>query len=286
MAKLIPGCIGLCLAASLLLAQTAVQTKVNPKDQQQYVWIPAGTFTMGCSPSDHNCAADESPAHSVEITKGFWIGQTPVTVSAWKIYRAAAGKPALPALDEFGRKLNEAAADDKQPVVEATWDDGSGYCGWAGMRLPSEAEWEYAARAGTNTETYAWLADVAWYADNSGRKPMISEALSHEDLTKYPKRLFSNGNGPHDVKQKKPNAWGLYDMLGNVWEWVADYYAPDYYNSKVAVNPPGPAKGSQRVLRGGAWDSVPSSVRASYRRTNPPGDRVNDFGFRCVGDLP
>ena len=263
-----------------------MQTKVNPKDQQQYVWIPPGRFSMGCSPTDHNCAADENPAHPVEITKGFWLGQTPVTVGAWKNYRAATGKPALPAQDEFGRKLNEGSGDNNQPVVEATWDDATGYCAWAGMRLPSEAQWEYAARAGTNSETYAWLANVAWYADNSGKKPFDGTGLFHEDSAKYPRRLFANGNGPRNVKLKDPNAWGLYDMLGNVWEWVQDYYAPDYYNSKVVADPPGPAKGSQRVLRGGAWDSVPANVRVSYRLTNPPGDRVNDFGFRCAGDLP
>src|SRR5436309_385606 len=106
-----------CLALT-----AAAQTKVNPKDLQQYVSIPPGKFTMGCSPADRNCAPDESPAHPVEIARGFWIGQTPVTVGAWKHYRVATGKPALPAADEFGRKLNEATGDDNQPVVSETWD--------------------------------------------------------------------------------------------------------------------------------------------------------------------
>ena len=284
------GCIALCLIAGAMNAQQlsapqAGQTKVNDKDQQRYAWVPPGKFTMGCSPDDHQCANDESPAHPVEITRSFWMGQTPVTVAAWKHYRAAVAKPALPAADELGRKLNE-AADDNQPVVEATWDDARGYCQWAGMRLPTEAEWEYAARAGTTGALYGYLGDIAWYGDNSGKKPVDSTDLYHADETKYEKRLFGNGNGPRVVRQKTPNAWGLYDILGNVWEWVADYYAPNYYATSERQNPRGPGVGTQRVLRGGAWDSVMNNVRVSYRLTNPPGDRVNIFGFRCAGDLP
>ena len=142
------------------------------------------------------------------------------------------------------------------------------------------------ARAGTADASYAWLNDVAWYADNSGKKPVDSADLYRLDSSSYQKKLFNNGNGPHDVKQKTPNAWGLYDVLGNVWQWVQDYYGDDYYHSSEAKNPAGPRTGTQRVLRGGAWNSVLSSVRVSYRLTNPPGDRVNAFGFRCAGDLP
>jgi formylglycine-generating enzyme required for sulfatase activity len=264
-------------------AQTSAQSKVNPKDQQTYVWIPPGTFSMGCSPTDPNCAADEKPAHTVEISRGFWMGQTPVTVSAWKIYRTAAGKPALPASDDFGRKLNEAAGDENQPAVEVNWDDARAYCAWAGMRLPTEAEWEYAARAGKTDMIDDDLDTLAWYADNSGKKKITSAILFGNNSSHYERTLFRNGNGPRGVRQKAPNAWGLYDFLGNVWQWVEDYYADGYYSVSPAKDPAGPAAGTQRVLRGGAWDSIPNDVRVSYRRTNPPGDRVNDFGFRCVG---
>ena len=272
--------IACCLLAA---AVGAGQTKVNNRDQQQYVWIPPGKFTMGCSSTDHQCVDDESPAHAVQITRGFWMGQTPVTVAAWKRYQTAAGKPALPSTDEFGRKLNE---DDNQPAVEATWNDASGYCLWAGMRLPTEAEWEYAARAGTTDSLYSYIDRIAWYGDNSGKKPIDSADLFRVDPGKYERKLFGNGNGPRDVKQKAPNAWDLYDMLGNVAQWVQDYYSPDYYQSSASQNPAGPETGTQRVLRGGAWDAIPNNVRVSYRRTNPPSDRVNTFGFRCAGDLP
>jgi formylglycine-generating enzyme required for sulfatase activity len=191
----------------------------------------------------------------------------------------------LPDTDEFGRKLNE-ASDDNQPVVEANWNDAHDYCAWSGMRLPTEAEWEYAARAGSPLSNYDLLDQVAWFADNSGKKPVDSNELYRSDSARYQKRLFSNGNGPHDVKLKAPNAWGLYDMLGNVSEWVADFYSLDYYRNSPAVDPTGPPSGTQRVMRGGAWNTVPGNTRISYRITNPPGDRVNTFGFRCAGDLP
>jgi len=237
---------------------------------------------MGCSAGDKECAADESPVHHVTISKGFWMAQTPVTVAAWKQY----GKATLPGVDEFGRSINQAAGDDNEPVVSVTWDEARAFCSAAGMRLPTEAEWEYAARAGTKTSAYEWLDNAAWYANNSGKKPIDSVEVYGLDSSGFRKKLFKNGNRPHPVKMKTANAWGLYDMLGNVWQWTSDYYDPKYYSNSPSTDPAGPAKGDQRVLRGGAWNSVQTTVRVSYRLTNPPGDRVNSFGFRCVGDLP
>ncbi len=265
-------------------APNAGQTRINAKDGQKYAWIPPGKFNMGCSLTDQRCAADET-RHPVEITHGFWMGTTPVTVAAWKRYEDATGTPPLPTVDLYGRKINE-AADPAQPVVFETWSEAGAFCSWAGMRLPTEAEWEYAARAGTTDYTYGVLQTIAWYGDNSGRKPIESTDLFREDPTKYPKKLLSNGNGPKSVGQKLPNAWGLYDMLGNVWQWVSDYYLATYFTDAAVTDPIGPATGTQRVLRGGAWDTTPANIRVSYRHTNPPVDRVNNFGFRCVGNLP
>jgi formylglycine-generating enzyme required for sulfatase activity len=287
MSKVTTAWIAICLLAAAVCAQQAGVTKLNPKDHQQYSWIPAGKFMMGCSPNDHNCSADESPQHPVEITKGFWMGQTPVTVGAWKAFSAAASKPTLPIADSFGRKINGATGDDNQPAVEVTWDDAKGYCQWAGMRLPTEAEWEYAARGGTPGATYADDIDkIAWYGDNSGKKPFDSAEAFRFDSSKYEKRLFGNGNGPKDVKLKAANPWGLYDMLGNVAQWVSDYYGPTWYMVSESQDPTGPKQGTQRVLRGGSWNAMLNSVRVSNRITNPPGDRVSTFGFRCAGDLP
>lgn len=240
---------------------------------------------MGCSRTDPRCSADEQPLHAVEVS-GFWIGETPVTVAAWKRYRVASSRPALMASDEFGRKLNESAGDDDVPAVGATWDEAQGFCKWAGLRLPTEAEWEFAARAGEEYSTYGPTAQISWNADNSGKKPIDSTETWRFDQSRFTKKLFSNGNAPKPVGKRQPNAWGLYDMLGNVWEWTADYYSPDYYSHSPAKDPLGPQTGAQRVLRGGAWDSLPADIRVSYRLTNPPGDRVNSYGFRCAGLLP
>jgi uncharacterized protein (TIGR03437 family) len=220
--------------------------RVNPQDGLNYVWIPAGTYMMGCSPGDSQCYSNESPSHSVTISKGFWMGQTEVTVGAYKRFAQATGR-AMP----YGQ--------DNLPVDMVTWEDAHSYCTWAGGRLPTEADWEYAARAGTQTKYYygndaALLGDYAWYSSNSGgvRQP---------------------------VGQKKPNAWGLYDMLGNVWEWCQDWYGS--YPSQAVTDPQGPSSGSIRILRGGScWDGT-SGTRVSGRIGGPEGG-YGAGGFRCV----
>jgi formylglycine-generating enzyme required for sulfatase activity len=213
------------------------QVKLNEKDGQRYVWIPRGKFTMGCSPDDHDCAEEEKPAHEVEITRGFWLGQTAVTVGAWKRYRAATGKPALPTKDLRTKSpMNEAIGNDSMPATDMNWLDAKGFCEWSGGRLPTEAEWEYAARAGSAASRYGSLDAIAWYGDNSGKERIDStEIVRREQTTRkkigaeitltdnsYLKRLVENGNGPHPAGLKQPNAWNLYDMVGNAWQWTAD----------------------------------------------------------------
>jgi len=280
--------------------------KVNPKDGLTYVWIPPGTFTMGCSPGDAECKYDEEPAHEVTLTKGFWMGQTPVTVGAWKRYAQATGKAMPPQLDISERHFLSAAGDDSLPVVEVGWEEAADYCRWVGMWFPTEAQWEYAARAGTTGARYGNLAQIAWYADNSGRQHIDSAAISFRNEgggLDYRQSLLDNGNGCKPVGRKLPNGYGLYDMLGNVEQWTADRYREDYYRTSEKQDPSGPPdrrdrsdpwggsvpgpsedryKDDSRVLRGGSFASPPGAVRVSSRRWDQVGSATT--GLRCVGE--
>jgi serine/threonine-protein kinase len=227
------------------------EVKVNPRDGLQYVWIPPGSSMMGCSPGDTDCDSDEKPAHRVTFTRGFWLGRTEVTVGAFKRFSAAAGNP-LPSPPKY----NPGWKDEQMPMVSVSWLDAWAYCAWAGGWLPAEANWEYAARGGSTEARYGVLGQIAWYNANSG-------------------------GHPHPVGQKLANGFGLYDMLGNVEEWVNDLYDEGRYDSNPPQDPTVPATGGFRVLRGGSWKSIPLGVRASSRNTNDPEGRDENQGFRC-----
>jgi serine/threonine-protein kinase len=261
------------------------EAKVNPNDGLKYVWIPPGTFEMGCSPGDTECVYWEKPSHQVTITKGFWLGETEVTVGAYRHYAAATGRHMPPEPDSNGRPLNAGWGDEAMPIVDVTWDDAQAYCSWAGGRLPTEAEWEYSARAGSTAARYGDLDEIAWYADNSGRQRVDSDRIWKDDQANYADRLNENGNGMHEVGQKRANAFGLYDILGNVWEWVNDWYDENYYQNSPSQDPTGPASGGFRVLRGGSWDIFPEYVRFSDRLSWSPADRIDSHGFRCGGKV-
>lgn len=258
--------------------------KENPKDGLSYVWIPPGKFTMGCSPYDSQCDAGERPAHAVTITKGFWIGQTEVTVAAYKHFVTAAGKqmPNEPSLS--GEQLNPGWNDGSMPMVDVTWYDAQAYCGWAGGRLPTEAEWEYAARAGTTAARYGDLDAVAWFADDSGKQHLDSGKLADGDHLSVLSALTANGNDMHHVGLKRANSFGLADVLGNVWEWVNDWYAPGYYQSSPPQDPAGPPRAEMRVIRGGSWNDFSWMVRVSARSGVFPAYLNSNLGFRCVED--
>jgi serine/threonine-protein kinase len=230
-------------------------TKVNPKDLLKYVWIPPGSFQMGCSPGDTECFDNEKPPHQVTITKGFWLGQTEVTVGAYERFAAAAGK-AMPTAPDF----NPGWSNEQMPMVNLSWNDAQAYCAWAGGRLPTEAEWEYAARAGSTQARYGDLDEIAWYDSNSGGQA-------------------------HVVAQKRANGFGLYDMLGNVWEWVNDWYDQNYLPHCQLHDPPGPGSGEYRVLRGGSWGYHRGFVRVSNRDWYNPALGYDDVGFRCAGEV-
>jgi formylglycine-generating enzyme required for sulfatase activity len=229
-------------AASTLRASA---TRLNPKDGLTYVRIPPGSFTMGCSRNDGECNDDEKQPRDVTITKGFWIGQTEVTQEAYQRVMNGQNPSSF-----RGPKL---------PVERITWNQAQAYCQAARLRLPTEAEWEYAARAGDQRSRYGDIDAIAWYEKNSGNKT-------------------------HEVAQKLPNAWGLYDMLGNVSEWTADWYADKL--PMATADPSGPASGQYRALRGGSWVYGSTGVRVSLRYESRPGDQSGSTGVRCVGELP
>ncbi len=223
------------------------------------VKIEGGTFTMG---KDRERGA--SPAHEVTVPT-FWMGQTEVTVRQWNIFLRESGYERINAsrrIPKWDRLGYEASGD--HPISHVTWNDAIAFCSWlsktSGKKyaLPTEAMWEYACRAGTSTE---WsfgdldedLKDYAWYNRNSGRTP-------------------------HAVATKKPNPWGLYDMHGNVYEWVRDFYDPRYYENSPRTNPKGPVDGRERVIRGGSFQ-YGGGYTTSYFRESYASARIN-IGFR------
>ena len=236
---------------------------------------------MGCSLGDIECADDEKPTHEVTITKGLWIGQTPATIGAWKRYIQESGDRKLRQSYKEWQKLN-AGVDDSLPKT-VSWNEASSICKWVGGRLPTEAEWEYAARAGSTAPRYGSLDAIAWYGDNSGSKRVDTSALVR-DLGEYARTMTENGNGPRPVGQKLPNAWHLYDVLGNVKQWVADWYGVNYYSSSAELDPLGPPGGQSepKVLRGSSFSNGAGAVRVSIRDRFPPDSTFLFTGFRCI----
>jgi formylglycine-generating enzyme required for sulfatase activity len=231
-------------AATRPRAADGPKTKIEPRSGLTFVWIEAGTFRMGCSQGDSECTDTEKPAHTVTITKGFWIGQTPVTQAAYS----------------KGQSNPSTFPGDQLPVEQISWVAARGYCEALGMRLPTEAEWEFAARGGGTTARYGAPDAIAWHSANSN-------------------------NQTHPVAQKQPNGYGLYDMLGDVREWVADWYAP--YTPESATDPKGPPNGGPRdgrVLRGSSWLDAATYVRLSSRDRSEPAEHDSTGGFRCAGN--
>lgn len=222
-------------------------TRKNPQDGLVYVWIAPGSFFMGCSAGDNECFAEETPQHRVTLTQGFWIGQTEVTVAA---YERFAGFTNPPPTDSAQSMLD-------MPIADVTWQEAHDYCKWAGGRLPTEAEWEYAARGATAQSRYGNLDVIAWYEKNSR-------------------------GSSHPVSGRRGNSFQLFDMLGNVWEWVNDWYDGTYYSHSPEVDPTGPGSGTMRVLRGGSWLNPEKLVRLSDRGRSDPDARFNYFGLRCI----
>ena len=208
--------------------------------------VPRGTFTMGCIPGDAECQADESPVHQVTLANAFYIGKTEVTQAQWTATMGS--NPSF---------FQGQSDSPSRPVEQVSWNTIQNFNSATGLRLPTEAEWEFACRAGTTTARYGVMNDIAWYLSNSR-------------------------GTTHAVATKLPNALGLYDTIGNVWEWCQDWYGP--YSSASVSNPTGPATGSVRLERGGCWRGTLDHIRASRRDYDPPNsDSIgNNVGFRAV----
>ncbi|MEI7899124.1 MAG: bifunctional serine/threonine-protein kinase/formylglycine-generating enzyme family protein [bacterium] len=248
----------------LKVASAAVQKAGhNPGDTEtldlgggvkiELAWCPAGSFMMGSPESETGRSKDETQ-HRVTLTKGFWMGKTEVTQRQWgavmgtnpsnfKSADLPVEKVSWEDCQEFMRKLNAKLADAQTRVPPG-----------GRFRLPTEAEWEYACRAGA-VGSYAGALDMGWYSGNSGQVT-------------------------HAVGQKQANAWGLYDMLGNVWEWCQDWYG-DYPSGSV-TDPAGPTSGSPRVARGGSWRGYAGDCRVADRGGRKPNHRDSRIGFRAV----
>ena len=249
--------------------------------QMEFVLVPAGSFLMGSEKG----LKDERPVHRVVISKPFYMAKYELTQSQWE---AVMGKH--PWLEELRRdKADDAVGPGKaMDVLSRTACEDyirrlkARVPGHA-LALPTEAQWEYACRAGSTTEfcfgdNDAVLGEYAWFHGNMNW-------VGHPG---FRGKLFY-----HDVGVKRPNAWGLYDMHGGVWEWCADRYDPDYYLTSPLVDPKGPAKGLLGVLRGGSWFRFAKYSRSAYRRFfHPDGDGdgvtawIVDFGCRVVMNLP
>ncbi len=222
--------------------------------RMEFVLVAPGAFTMGSVPDDGD--GDEKPQHKVKLTRAYYIGKYEVTQRQW-----AAVMPDNPS--QFrGEDL---------PVDSVSWDDCQRFLTRAAakagvtLRLPTEAQWEFACRAGTTTR-WPWGADEAAAGDYAWIE------------------LNSSGT-THAVGRKKPNAWGLYDVCGNVAEWCQDWYANPYPPGD-ATDPVGPASGVSRVLRGGTWSDNPFALRSAARNCIGPSLRTSGTGFRCVLLVP
>lgn len=239
----------------LLSKEPQDTSKVRTKDNMEMTYVPAGSFLMGSLPEvDSGANEDEFPQHEVSQS-GFWIDVTEVTNSMYAV-----------CVEENVCTNSSFAADGRfngseHPVVGVSWDDANTYCQWVGGQLPTEAQWEYAAR-GNDGRLFPW----------GNKYPTCNKA-----------QFLDCGGDTVGVGSLSPDGaspFGISDMAGNVWEWVADWH--DSYPYETQNNPTGPESGSNKVLRGGSWSDFSRSLRVANRHADPLETRSDDLGFRCV----
>ncbi len=269
----------------------------------QVVFIPAGEFVMGSELDEEDRwtrevfakfnlkgnFSDERPSRMVTISRPFFMGRYQVTQRQW---RYVAEK-----LRRVKRDIDASPATFKGadlPVETVSWEDCEEFflrlnrlCDGNEYALPTEAEWEYACRAGTSGDYAGNLDEMAWYANNSGTSPIDAYQAYYGDAKPdfnkyYENTLKPNGCQTHPVGKKRPNAFGLHDMHGNVWEWCSDWYDENYYESRSTEDPKGPSSGDYRVLRGGSWCYDAYFCRSAFRDKGAPAYLGNSSGFRVV----
>jgi formylglycine-generating enzyme required for sulfatase activity len=291
--------------ATLLGAQPADDARAGgaaPRDKARaaapngaragMVFIGGGTFRMG----DDDGMPYEGPAHEVEL-EPFWIDAREVTVAdfarfveatgyrthaerfGWSgVFDTAAGRWSRVGGADWRRPEGPGSrAEPDEPVCQVSWRDAAEYARWAGKRLPTEAEWEYAARGGLAGKRYAWGDEL-----RPGGRPVAN----------WWQGRFPEENTGEDgffrrapVGSFPPNGYGLYDTAGNVWEWCSDRYADDYYSRSPRRDPPGPAGGAERAMRGGSWlcsENYCANYRVAARSHATPDTGLNNLGFRCA----
>ena len=266
---------GVAAATAVLSAQT------SRPDVADMSLIPPGTYWMGRSTFFMVDAVgyferdrqDDYPAHKVDLP-AFYIDTYEVTNEDYARLLAAKQQVKAPWHWAAGRIPR---SQERFPVYNVTWDEATTYCQWAGKRLPTEAEWEKAARGGLERKKFVW-------GDHGGGAVVFEGAVvpGSEGGDAAPMARTSS-ESPVAVGSYAPNGYGLYDMAGNVWEWVGDWYERNYYSISPALNPRGPEKGVYKVMRGGGWsDSDDRWMMPSFRNYTDPVQRAMTIGFRCA----
>lgn len=329
----------IALFASITARSVSVGISAKSRSERHIpegmVLIPGGVFNMGLAESH----ADEAPVHEVKLAPFLldryevtnrqfaafveatgYVTQAERDGHAWSYLKGASDFQAVAGASWRHPEGRESSIADRMdhPVVCVSWEDAAAYASWAGKRLPTEAEWEYAARSGSvqhfkaafNTSK-ASAANHQHLSNGSTKHDPSPSAKNHRlaydhrpaasaENYAYVQANFWQGTWPIDnqlldefyytapVGRFAPNAWELHDMLGNVWEWTADWYASDYYQHSPVKNPTGPLAGENRVARGGSWfcsANYCGAYNTSFRGASPPDQAFNNVGFRCAADL-
>lgn len=286
-------------------------TRFREKDGMTMIYVPAGEFEMGSSFFESIVFtngklfpfSDQRPKHRIYLD-AFWVDRTEVTVGMFRKFVEATGYKTSAEREGWGKPWKDgpkesewpmtpgtdwqhpegpgSTASDNHPVIQVSWDDAMAYCEWVGGRLPTEAEWEKAAR-GTEGRKYPWGDDFDGTLLNYGD--------SRCPVARWRDSRYDDGYAKTSPVGSYPGGasfYGVLDMAGNVWEWVYDWYDEDYYSTSPDSNPMGPESGSVRAMRGGSWyDGEPEAwVNCVVRHQNPSNDRYEDVGFRCVVPCP